>query len=203
MKIICIGRNYVEHIHEMKSEVPSAPVLFLKPDTALLPKRNPFYIPDFSKDVHHEAELVIRISKAGKNIAEKFASRYYDAVTVGIDFTARDLQQKQKDKGLPWEISKSFDHSAPLGEFVSLSSLPDKNKIEFHLAVNGKTVQQATSDMMIHSFEKIIAYASQYFTLRKGDFIFTGTPKGVAAVKTGDKLEAFLEGKKVLTINVK
>lgn len=203
MKIICIGRNYVEHVQELKNEVPTKPVIFLKPDTALLPKRNPFYLPDFSNDVHHEAELVIRISKAGKNIEEKFASRYYDAVTVGIDFTARDVQQKQKDKGLPWEIAKAFDHSAPVGEFVSLSSLADRNRISFHLDVNGNTVQQATSDLMIFSFDKIIAYTSKFFTLRKGDFIFTGTPKGVSAVKTNDKLEAFFEGKKVLTVNVK
>jgi acylpyruvate hydrolase len=203
MKIICIGRNYVEHIHELKNEVPSSPVIFLKPDTALLPKRNPFYIPDFSKEIHHEAELVLRISKAGKNIAEKFAHRYYDSVTVGIDFTARDLQQKQKDKGLPWEIAKSFDHSAPLGEFVPISSLKDKNKISFHLDINGKTVQKGTSDLMIYSFDKIISYVSQFFTLRKGDFIFTGTPKGVSAVKEGDKLEAYLDEKKVLNVNVK
>ena len=203
MKIICIGRNYVDHIHELKNEVPSAPVIFLKPDTALLPKRNPFFLPDYSSDIHHEAELVLRVSKAGKNIAEKFAHRYYDAVTVGIDFTARDLQQKQKEKGLPWEISKSFDHSAPVGDFVSVSSLGDKDKIEFHLDVNGKTVQKATSDLMIYSFDKIIAYASQFFTLRKGDFIFTGTPKGVSAVKANDKLEAYLEGKKVLAFNIK
>jgi acylpyruvate hydrolase len=203
MKIICIGRNYVEHIQELKNEIPSDPVIFLKPDTALLPPRNPFYIPDFSKEVHHEAELVIRIHKAGKNIAEKFAHRYYDAVTVGIDFTARDLQQKQKDKGLPWEIAKAFDHSAPVGNFISIDQIPDKKKIPFHLLVNGKIVQQAGSDLMIYSFEKIIAYASQFFTLRKGDFIFTGTPKGVSAVKAGDKLEAFLGEKKVLAINVK
>jgi 2-keto-4-pentenoate hydratase/2-oxohepta-3-ene-1,7-dioic acid hydratase in catechol pathway len=175
----------------------------MKPDTALLPKHNPFYLPDFSKEVHHEAELVIRISKAGKNIAEQFASRYYDTITVGIDFTARDLQQRQKDKGLPWEISKSFDHSAPVGEFVPVSALHNKKKIAFHLDINGKTVQQATSDLMIFSFDKIIAYASQFFTLRKGDFIFTGTPKGVSAVKEGDKLEAYLEGKKILRVDVK
>jgi acylpyruvate hydrolase len=203
MKIICIGRNYVDHIQEFKNEVPSAPVIFLKPDTALLPKRNPFYIPDFSKDVHHEAELVIRISKAGKNIAEKFAHRYFDAITVGIDFTARDVQQKQKDKGLPWEIAKAFDHSAPLGEFVLISELRDKKKIGFHLNCNGKTVQKGNSELMIYSFDRIIEYSSQFFTLKKGDFIFTGTPKGVSAVKVNDKLEAYLEDKKVLSVNVK
>jgi acylpyruvate hydrolase len=203
MKIICIGRNYVEHIQELKNEVPAEPVIFLKPDTAVLLPRTPFYIPDFSKDVHHEAELVIRISKAGKNIADAFASRYYDAITVGIDFTARDIQQKQKEKGLPWEIAKAFDGSAPVGEFISIDAIPDKSKISFHLTLNNKMVQQATSDLMIYSFDKIIAYASKYFTLKKGDLIFTGTPKGVSAVKAGDKLEAFLENKKVLTVNVK
>jgi acylpyruvate hydrolase len=203
MKIICVGRNYVEHAHELKNEVPTEPVLFMKPDTALLPGRHLFYLPDFSKEIHHEVELVIRISKAGKNISEQFAHRYYDAVTVGIDFTARDLQQKQKEKGLPWEIAKAFDHSAPLGDFTLLSNLHDKNKISFHLSVNGTIVQQATSELMIFSFDKVVAYASQYFTLRKGDFIFTGTPKGVSAVKAGDKLEAYLENKKVLTVDVK
>jgi acylpyruvate hydrolase len=203
MKIICIGRNYVDHIHELQNEVPLAPVIFLKPDTALLTPKNPFYIPDFSKDVHHEAELVIRISKAGKNIEEKFAHRYYDAVTVGIDFTARDVQQRQKEKGLPWEIAKAFDHSAPVGVFVSISEIRDKSKISFRLDCNGKTVQQTTSNLMIYTFDKIIAYASQFFTLKKGDFIFTGTPKGVAAVKANDKLEAWLEDRKILTLNVK
>jgi acylpyruvate hydrolase len=203
MKIICIGRNYVDHIHELKNEVPSAPVIFLKPDTALLPAKHAFYIPDFSKDVHHEAELVIRISKSGKNIDEKFASRYYDAITVGIDFTARDIQQKQKEKGLPWEIAKAFDNSAPVGEFVDLAGLKDKSKVVFHLDCNGNTVQQGNSERMIYSFDKMIAYASLYFTLKKGDLIFTGTPKGVAAVKAGDKLEAYLEDKNVLTINIK
>jgi acylpyruvate hydrolase len=203
MKIICIGRNYVDHIYELKNEVPSSPVIFLKPDTALLPARHPFYIPDFSKDVHHEAELVIRISKSGKNIDEKFAFRYYDAITVGIDFTARDIQQKQKDKGLPWEIAKAFDNSAPVGEFVDLAGLKDKSKVAFHLDCNSTTVQQGNSELMIYSFDKMIAYASQYFSFKKGDLIFTGTPKGVAAVKAGDKLEAYLEGKKVLTVNIK
>jgi acylpyruvate hydrolase len=203
MKIICIGRNYVDHIHELQNEVPSAPVIFLKPDTAQLPAKHAFFIPDFSKDVHHEAELVIRICKSGKNIDEKFAHRYYDAITVGIDFTARNIQQKQKEKGLPWEIAKAFDHSAPVGEFVPLTDLKDKSNILFHLNCNDTTVQQGSSKLMIYSFDKIIAYASQFFTLKKGDLIFTGTPKGVAAVKAGDKLEAYLEDKKVLSVNVK
>ena len=203
MKIICIGRNYVEHAQELKNEIPTEPVFFLKPDTALLPKQRDFYLPGFSSDIHHEVELVLKICKEGKNIDDKFAHRYYDEISVGIDFTARDIQQKQKEKGLPWEPAKAFDHSAPVGEFISLSKLPDLQKIDFHLDINGKTVQLGSNLLMIFSFDKIISYVSKFITLKKGDLVFTGTPKGVAAVKANDKLEAWLEDKKVLTVYVK
>ena len=203
MKFICIGRNYVEHAQELKNEVPTEPVFFLKPDTALLPKQRAFYLPDFSKDIHHEIELVLKVCKEGKHIAEEFAHKYYDAITVGIDFTARDIQQKQKEKGLPWEPAKAFDHSAPVGEFIELDKIYDLNKINFHLNINDKTVQQGTNELMIFSFAKIISYVSKFITLKKGDLIFTGTPKGVGQVKAGDKLEGFLEGKKMLSIEIK
>ncbi len=203
MKIICIGRNYVEHAAELKNEVPGAPVFFLKPDTALLPKGKDFYIPDFSNDIHHEVELVYRICKEGKHIAEEFASKYIDQITVGLDFTARDIQQRQKEKGLPWEPAKAFDSSAPVGDFISLADLKSKNNIPFELKINGATVQSGVSSMMIFSIEKIISYVSKYITLRKGDFIFTGTPKGVSRINAGDQLEAFLEGKSLLKVSVK
>jgi len=203
MKIICIGRNYVEHAAELNNEVPSEPVFFMKPDTALLPKGKDFFLPDFSKDIHHEVELVLRISKEGKHIAEEFAARYYDQITVGLDFTARDVQQRQKEKGLPWEPAKSFDSSAPVGDFIAVDGLRNRSDISFELKKNGTTVQQGQSALMIYSFEKIISFVSQYVTLRKGDFIFTGTPKGVSRVEAGDQLEAFLEGKSLLKVSVK
>ena len=203
MKIICIGRNYVEHAAELKNEVPSDPVFFMKPDTALLPKGRDFYLPEFSKDIHHEVELVLRICKEGKNIAEEFASKYYDQLTVGLDFTARDVQQKQKEKGLPWEPAKAFDSSAPVGDFLSVEKIRNRNEIAFILKKNGSTVQEGLSSNMIFSFEKIISYVSRYITLRKGDFIFTGTPKGVGRIEAGDKLEAYLEGEKLLSVNIK
>ncbi|MFN8143086.1 MAG: fumarylacetoacetate hydrolase family protein [Bacteroidia bacterium] len=203
MKIICIGRNYVEHALELKNEVPAEPVFFLKPDTAILPEQRPFYIPDFSKEIHHEIELVLKICKEGKNIAPEFASRYFDQITVGIDFTARDIQQKQKEKGLPWEPAKAFDHSAPVGKFISFSSLANPQSIRFHLDKNGNTVQTGSSDLMIHSFEKMISYVSQFITLRKGDLIFSGTPKGVAQVNPGDVLNCYLEDQLLLTVEVK
>ena len=203
MKIICIGRNFVKHIEELKNEVPSEPVFFLKPDTALLQKDQPFYIPSFSNDIHHEIELVLRICKEGKNISEKFASRYYDAITVGIDFTARDIQEKQKKSGLPWEPAKAFDNSAPVGTFVSIDSLADKANIPFYLEKNGTKVQEGSNNLMLHSFEKIISYVSTFITLRKGDLIFTGTPSGVSCVSKGDVLDCYLEGKKMLTMVVK
>ena len=202
MKIICIGRNYVEHAQELKNEVPTEPVFFLKPDTALLPKQRNFYLPEFSNDIHHEVELVLKICKEGKHIEEKFAHRYYDEISVGIDFTARDIQQKQKEKGLPWEPAKAFDHSAPVGEFIPLSKITDLQKINFHLDINGKTVQQGINELMIFSFDKIISYVSKFITLKKGDLIFTGTPKGVGQVHANDLLETYLEGNKLLTVRV-
>ncbi|CAN5353712.1 fumarylacetoacetate hydrolase family protein [soil metagenome] len=203
MKIICIGRNYLEHAAELKNEVPGEPVFFMKPDTALLQKGKDFYIPDFSNDIHHEVELVFRICKEGKNIAEDFASKYYDQITVGLDFTARDIQQKQKEKGLPWEPAKAFDSSAPVGDFISLAEIKNISDINFELKKNGVTVQSGQSAMMIFTIEKIIAFVSRYVTLRKGDFIFTGTPKGVSRIEAGDQLEAFLEGKSLLKVKVK
>lgn len=203
MKIICIGRNYVEHALELKNEVPTEPIFFLKPDTAILPGDRAFYIPDFSSDIHHEIELVYRISREGKHIAEEFAHRYYDQITVGIDFTARDVQQRQREKGLPWEPAKAFDHSAPVGQWIDSSSIKDKNKIYFSLKKNGEVVQSGDSSLMIHSIDKIIAYVSKYITLRKGDLLFTGTPKGVSAVKSGDILEGFLENDCLLKVQVR
>ncbi len=202
MKIICIGRNYVEHAQELKNEVPTEPVFFLKPDTALLPKQRNFYLPEFSNDIHHEVELVLKICKEGKHIDEKFAHRYYDEISVGIDFTARDIQQKQKEKGLPWEAAKAFDHSAPVGAFISHNKLSDLQQINFHLDINGKTVQQGNNELMIFSFDKIISYVSKFITLKKGDLIFTGTPKGVGQVHANDLLEAYLEDIKLLTVKV-
>jgi 2-keto-4-pentenoate hydratase/2-oxohepta-3-ene-1,7-dioic acid hydratase in catechol pathway len=203
MKIICIGRNYVEHAAELKNEVPGEPVFFMKPDTALLPAGKDFYIPDFSNDIHHEIELVLRICKEGKHIAEEYASKYFDQITVGLDFTARDVQQRQKEKGLPWEPAKAFDSSAPVGSFISLNEIKNKKDINFELKKNGVTVQSGQSSLMLFSFEKIIAFVSRYVTLRKGDFIFTGTPKGVSRVEAGDQLEGFLEGKSLLKVTVK
>jgi acylpyruvate hydrolase len=202
MKIICIGRNFVEHAHELKNEVPSEPVFFLKPDTAVLPQGRTFYIPDFSSDIHHEVELVLKVCKEGKHIDAKFASRYYDQVTVGLDFTARDVQQRQKEKGLPWEPAKAFDHSAPVGKFISLNDVKDNRTLAFSLKKNGEVVQEGTLQQMIFSFDQIIAYVSRYITLRKGDLIFTGTPKGVGPVKAGDVLEAYLESENLLTVKV-
>ncbi len=202
MKIICIGRNYVEHAKELNNAIPGEPVFFLKPDTAILPPDRAFYLPDFSKDIHHEIELVLKISKEGKKISEEFAHRYFDSITVGIDFTARDIQQKQKESGLPWEPAKAFDHSAPCGEFISFDSLKDKANIEFHLDINKKTVQKGNSNLMLFNFSKIISYVSQFITLRKGDLIYTGTPSGVSAVKENDVLECYLEGIKKLEVKV-
>ena len=199
MKIICIGRNYSEHAKELKNELPDKPIVFIKPQTALLKDNKPFYIPEWSKDLHYETEIVLKISKQGKYVEEKFASKYYSEVTVGIDFTARDLQAQQKAKGLPWEIAKAFDHSAVLGEFRK----PKFKNINFSMNLNGVEVQKGNTGDVIFSFEKIIAYASQFFTLQQGDLIFTGTPAGVGPVKIGDRLEGFLEDEKVFDFEVK
>jgi 2-keto-4-pentenoate hydratase/2-oxohepta-3-ene-1,7-dioic acid hydratase in catechol pathway len=203
MKIICIGRNYAEHAKEMKSEVPSEPVFFMKPDTALLKDNEAFYYPEFTKDLHHEIEIVLKISKAGKHIEEKFAHKYYEEIGIGIDFTARDVQAKCKEKGLPWEKAKAFDGSAPLGKFIPKSKFADLSNINFHLDVNGERRQNGNTKDLLFSFDKVIAYVSQFITLKTGDLIYTGTPEGVAAVKPGDKLSCFLEGEKLLEFEVK
>jgi acylpyruvate hydrolase len=203
MKIICIGRNYVEHAHELKNEVPDRPVFFMKPDSALVIQNRPFFYPDFSSDVHHEIEVVIRIDRLGRSIEEKFAGRYFSEIGLGVDFTARDLQAEQKKKGLPWEIAKGFDYSAPVSQFLPVSRFRDIHKLNFRLDVNGKTVQEGNTSMMIFSFEKVIAYVSRFMTLKTGDLIYTGTPAGVGPVHVNDRLEAYLEGEKLLDFPVK
>jgi 2-keto-4-pentenoate hydratase/2-oxohepta-3-ene-1,7-dioic acid hydratase in catechol pathway len=203
MKIICIGRNYVAHARELNNEVPSNPVFFMKPDSALVISNRPFFYPEFSRDVHHELEVVIRINRLGRSIEEKYAGRYFNELGLGVDFTARDLQAEQKKKGLPWEIAKGFDYSAPVSEFYPLSEFKDIHKLSFRLDLNGKTVQDGNTSLMIFSFEKIIAYVSRFMTLKTGDLIFTGTPAGVGPVAIHDRLEAYLEGKKVMDFPVK
>jgi len=203
MKIICIGRNYADHAKELNNPVPANPVFFMKPDTAVLKPGEPFYLPEFSNDIHHELEVVLKISKAGKHIAEDFASNYYQEIGLGIDFTARDLQEVCKSKGLPWEIAKAFDGSAPLGKFVSKQTLADLSAITFQLEVNGSVRQQGNTKDLLFSFDKIIAYVSRYITLKTGDLIFTGTPAGVAAVKIGDRLKGFLGEHCLLELEVK
>lgn len=203
MKIICIGRNYVKHIEELQNERPDEPVIFLKPDTAVVQKQFPFVIPEFTNDVHHEVEVLVKINKVGKYIDAKFAHKYYDEIGLGIDFTARDLQAKLKEKGLPWEKAKAFDGSAVVGDFVSKSEFTDLNNINFELTSNGNVVQSGNTQHMLWKIDEIIAYVSQYFTLRTGDVIFTGTPEGVAKVSPEDVLEGFIEGKKLFRIQVK
>ena len=202
MKIICIGQNYLEHIKELNSEIPNEPVVFMKPDTALLLENKPFYLPDFSNDIHHEIEIVLKINRVGKNIAESFAHKYYEEISVGIDFTARDIQKAQKTKGLPWEKAKAFDFSAPIGKFVPKNKF-EMNNIGFHLDINGKTVQKGNTSDLLFSFDKVIAFVSKFITLKIGDLIYTGTPVGVGPVKIGDKLDCFLEGEKLLAFEVK
>ena len=203
MKIICIGRNYASHIEELKNERPSEPVVFLKPDSAILLKQYPFVIPEFSEDVHHEIELIVKISKVGKYIEPKFAHKYYDEISVGIDFTARDLQAKLKEKGLPWEKAKAFDGSAVIGEFLPKSQFVSLENVTFELKNNNISVQKGNSNRMLWNIDELISYVSQFFTLKIGDIIFTGTPEGVAAVKPDDVLEGFLEEKKLFIIQVK
>lgn len=203
MKIICIGRNYANHIEELKNERPSEPVVFMKPDSAILLKQHPFVIPEFSEDIHHELELIVKITKVGKYIEPKFAHKYYDEISVGIDFTARDLQAKLKEKGLPWEKAKAFDGSAVIGEFLSKSQFVSLENITFELKNNDVAVQKGNSNMMLWSIDELVSYVSQFFTLKIGDIIFTGTPAGVAAVKPDDVLEGFLEGQKLFRIQVK
>ena len=203
MKIICIGRNYVNHIEELKNERPSEPVIFMKPDSAVLLKQHPFVIPEFSSDIHHEIELIVRINKVGKYIDPKFAHKYYDEISVGIDFTARDLQNELKAKGLPWEKAKSFDGSAVIGEFLQKKQFNSLENITFELKNNTKTVQKGNASHMLWKIDELISYVSQYFTLKIGDIIFTGTPEGVAAIKSEDFLEGFLEGNKLFSIKIK
>lgn len=204
MRIFAIGRNYVEHIRELNNERPDEPVIFTKPDTAILRNNEPFYYPDFSTDIHHEVELILRISKEGKNIQEKFAGKYYDSIGIGIDFTARDLQTRAKEKGLPWDIAKGFNGSAPISDkFIPVGNFKNLSDINFRLTVDGSLKQQGNTGLMIFSFDYIIAYLSKFFTLRTGDLIFTGTPKGVGPVKPGNVLAAYIEDEKLLEFEVK
>ena len=203
MKIIAIGRNYAEHAKELNNPVPIVPVIFMKPDTALLKDNKPFYHPEFSTDIHHEIELVLKISKEGKHVAEKFASNYFDEIALGVDFTARDLQQKHKEKGLPWELAKAFDNSAPVSKFLPKSQFSDLKNLNFRLDLNGNTVQAGNTKDLLFSFESIIAFVSKYITLKKGDLIFTGTPQGVGKINVGDHLAGYLEEEKLLDFNIR
>ena len=204
MKIICIGRNYVAHAKELNNEVPDEPVFFMKPDSALLRNNDPFYLPGWTTDVHHEIELVLKIKRLGKNIEKRFAQRYYDEIGLGIDFTARDIQQKLKEKGLPWEKAKAFDQSAVLGStFIDKNEFPDLKNISFRLLKNGNLVQDGNSSLMIFDFDEIISQISRYITLKIGDLIYTGTPAGVGAVGIGDRLEGFLEERKLFDFEIK
>ncbi len=202
MKIVCIGRNYAEHIEELGNERPDEPIFFLKPDTALLKNNDPFFHPDFSTDIHHEIELLVKIKKEGKSISKEFASDYYDEIGLGIDFTARDLQSKAKEKGRPWEIAKAFNGSAPISNFVSKEDYDMKN-VSFKLEKNRKVVQAGNTSLMLWTVDEIISYVSQFILLKIGDIIFTGTPKGVGQVKIGDRLVGYLADKKMLDFEVK
>lgn len=203
MKIICIGRNYLDHAKELGNKIPTSPLFFLKPDTAIQPKGHPFFIPDFSNNIHFEVELVVKISKNGKNIDEKFAHRYYDEIGIGIDFTARDIQEDCKKNGLPWEKAKGFDGSAQISnEFINKKSLKLED-INFSLILNNSLMQKGNSKNMIFSFDQIISYISKYYTLRAGDLIYTGTPSGVGKVEIGDSLSCFINGREMLKVNIK
>ncbi|WP_298148622.1 fumarylacetoacetate hydrolase family protein [Flavobacterium sp.] len=203
MKIICVGRNYADHIAELKNETPTDPVLFLKPDSALILKQHPFVIPAFSSEIHHEIELVVKINKVGKYIEPQFASKYYNEITVGIDFTARDLQQKLKDKGLPWEKAKAFDGSALVGNFLPVSNFDSLENLNFELRKNNQSVQVGNSALMLTKIDDLIAYISTFFTLKIGDLIFTGTPAGVGKVEENDVLEGYLENQKLFRLQIK
>ena len=202
MKIICVGRNYSDHINELNNQKPTEPVIFMKPDTSVLLKSFPFVIPEFSNDVHHEVEVLVKINKVGKYIQPKFAHKYYNQIGLGIDFTARDVQAKLKAKGLPWEIAKGFDGATVLGEFVSKEQFADIQNLSFQLTKNGEVVQSGHTKDMLWAIDELIAYVSQYFTLKIGDIIFTGTPAGVAKVNPDDELEGFLEDNKMFAIKV-
>ncbi|ADB37030.1 fumarylacetoacetate (FAA) hydrolase [Spirosoma linguale DSM 74] len=203
MKIICVGRNYVEHIKELNNEQPDDPVIFMKPETAIPLKHEPFFYPDFSSDVHHEVEILVKINRVGKNIDEKFAHKYYDEIGVGVDFTARDLQSKLKAKGLPWELAKGFNGSAPISGFVPKTDFADLQNLNFRLDVNGETRQLGNTSLMLFKIDYLISFVSRYFLLQQGDILFTGTPKGVGPVNVGDQLTAFIEDKPMLTFDVK
>ncbi len=204
MRIFAVGRNYAEHIKELNNERPDEPVIFTKPDTAVIRNNAPFYYPNFSKDIHYEVELILRISKEGKNIDSKFASKYYDAIGIGIDFTARDLQDKAKSKGLPWDLAKGFNGSAPISDkFIALTEFANLMNINFSLQIDGTIRQQGNTSLMLFNFDYIISYLSKYFTLRTGDLIFTGTPKGVGPVVVGNILSAYIENEKLLEFEIK
>jgi 2-keto-4-pentenoate hydratase/2-oxohepta-3-ene-1,7-dioic acid hydratase in catechol pathway len=204
MRIFAVGRNYAEHVKELNNERPDEPVIFTKPDTALIRNNAPFYYPDFSTDVHYEVELVLKICKEGKNIDAKFSRKYYDAIGIGIDFTARDLQQRAKEKGLPWDIAKGFNGSAPVSDkFIPTGEFVNLTDINFSLQVDGTVKQEGNTSLMLFSFDYIISYLSRFFTLRTGDLIFTGTPKGVGPVKVGNKLSAYIENEKLLEFEIK
>ncbi|NQW27678.1 MAG: fumarylacetoacetate hydrolase family protein [Flammeovirgaceae bacterium] len=202
MKLLCIGRNYVKHIEELGNEKPDAPIIFLKPDSAIIRNNDPFYYPDFSNDIHYEVELLVKIKKVGKCIPVNFAHQYYDEIGLGVDFTARDLQTKAKNKGLPWDLAKGFNGAAPISNFISKAPF-DLRNINFSLNHNGKTVQQGNAALMLWPIDEIIAYISQFITLKKGDIIFTGTPEGVGPVTIGDRMEGFIENHKMLDFEIK
>lgn len=203
MKLLCIGRNYADHISELANERPSEPVVFIKPDSAVLPREQPFYIPDFTKEVHYELEVLVKIKKVGKHIHEKFAHTYYDELGLGIDFTARDLQAKLKEKGLPWEKAKGFDGAAVIGNWVPKSRFKDLQNLDFSLYRNGERVQQGNTGLMLWKIDALIAHVSQFFTLKKGDVLFTGTPAGVGKIESNDYLSGLLEGEELLTVKIK
>lgn len=203
MKIICIGKNYADHAKEMNSPVPLKPLIFMKPDSALLQKNKAFYLPDFSDEIHYETELVLKINKVGKHIDEKFAGRYFNEITLGFDFTARDLQRECKKKGHPWEIAKGFDASAAVGKFISKDEFDDMNNLKFRLEKDGKTAQAGNSSDLIFGFNYLISYISRFFTLKIGDLIYTGTPAGVGKLEIGNRLEAYLEERKLLDVQIK
>ena len=203
MKIICVGRNYTDHIKELENNKPKDPVLFLKPDSSIILNNKPFFIPDFSQNIHYELELIIKISRLGKHIQEKFSHKYYDFIGLGIDFTARDLQSDLKSKGLPWEKSKAFDGSCFISKWINKSEFNDVNNLNFNLNKNGKTVQKTNSKLMLWKIDELISYISTFFTLKIGDVIFTGTPAGVGKVSIGDNLEGFIEENKIFNLNIK
>ncbi|HMR20241.1 MAG TPA: fumarylacetoacetate hydrolase family protein [Sphingobacterium sp.] len=203
MKVIAVGRNYIDHARELDNPVPQVPVIFMKPDTALLKDNRDFYYPDFSKDIHYEVEVVLRICNEGKHVSKKFAHKYYDAVGLGIDFTARDVQTELKQKGLPWEIAKAFDHSAVISPLIPKEEIADMHNIEFSLDKNGQEVQRGNTKDVIFDFDTLIAYISKHITLRKGDLLYTGTPAGVGSVQIGDKLEGFLQGNSMFVCHIK